>query len=72
MQRATRYLERRMVGDIARVTDGRYKRVRVDDADLGIDVFSPERNDWVPVTVALAGHAGRRLPHGPDRASSGS
>ena len=50
MQRATRYLERRMVGDIARVTDGRYKRVRVDDADLGIEVFSPERNDWVPVT----------------------
>lgn len=50
MQRATRYLERRMVKDIARVTDGRYKRVRVDDANLGIDVFSPEKQDWVPVT----------------------
>ena len=50
MQRATRYLERRMVGDISRVTGGRYKRVRVDDQDLGIDVFSPERNGWVPVT----------------------
>lgn len=50
MQRATRYLERRMVGDIARVTDGRYRRVRVDDADLGIDVFSPEKGDWVSVT----------------------
>ena len=55
MQRATRYLERRMVGDIAKITDGRYKRVRVDDADLGIDVFSPERNDWVPVTSLSQG-----------------
>jgi DNA repair exonuclease SbcCD ATPase subunit len=50
MQRATRYLERRMVKDIARITDGRYRRVRVDDADLGIDVYSPEKDGWVPVT----------------------
>ena len=50
MQRATRFLERQMVGDIARVTDGRYRRVRVGDADLGIEVFAPERADWVPVT----------------------
>ncbi len=50
MQRATRYLERRMVGDIARITNGRYRRVRVDDADLGIHVFSPEKDGWVPVT----------------------
>ena len=50
MQRATRYLERRMVKDVARVTDGRYRRVRVDDTNLGIDVFSPEKGDWVPVT----------------------
>ena len=35
MQRATRYLERRMVKDVARVTDGRYRRVRVDDTNLG-------------------------------------
>ncbi len=55
MQRATRYLERRMVGDIARVTDGRYRRVRVDDADLGIDVHSPERGGWVPVTSLSQG-----------------
>jgi uncharacterized protein YhaN len=50
MQRATRYLERRMVKDIARVTDGRYRRVRVDDTNLGIDVYSPEKAGWVPVT----------------------
>jgi DNA repair exonuclease SbcCD ATPase subunit len=55
MQRATRYLERRMVGDVARITDGRYRRVRVDDANLGIDVFSPERNDWVSVTELSQG-----------------
>ncbi len=55
MQRATRYLERRMVGDLARITDGRYKRVRVDDQNLDIDVFSPERNDWVPVTSLSQG-----------------
>ncbi len=50
MQRATRYLERRMVVDVARVTGGRYRRVRVDDTDLGIEVMAPERGDWVPVT----------------------
>ncbi len=50
MQRATRYLERRMVPDVARITGDRYRRVRVDDTNLGIDVFSPERNDWVSVT----------------------
>ena len=50
MQRATRFLERRMVGDIARITDGRYRQVRVDDAGLGIEVLSPERGDWVAVT----------------------
>ncbi|HYO44951.1 MAG TPA: hypothetical protein VES19_17265, partial [Candidatus Limnocylindrales bacterium] len=50
MQRATRYLERRMVKDIARVTDGRYKRVRIDDTNLGIDVYAPEKDGWVPVT----------------------
>ena len=55
MQRATRYLERRMVSGIATITEGRYKRVRVDDQDLGIEVFSPERNDWVPVTELSQG-----------------
>jgi uncharacterized protein YhaN len=39
-----------MVPDVTRITGGRYRRVRVDDTNLGIDVFSPERNDWVPVT----------------------
>lgn len=55
MQRATRYLERRMVADVERVTGGRYRRVRVDDATLGIDVFAPERDGWVPVSELSQG-----------------
>jgi uncharacterized protein YhaN len=55
MQRATRYLERRMVGDLSRVTGGRYRRVRVDDTNLGIEVFAPERDGWVPVSELSQG-----------------
>jgi DNA repair exonuclease SbcCD ATPase subunit len=55
MKRATRYLEKRMAPDVARVTGDRYKRVRIDDTNLGIDVFSPERNDWVPVSELSQG-----------------
>jgi DNA repair exonuclease SbcCD ATPase subunit len=49
MKTATRYLEGHMVRDVAAVTGGRYRRVRVDDRTLDIDVFAPERGDWVPV-----------------------
>ncbi len=55
MQRATRYLERRMVVDVERITDGRYRRIRVDDANLGIEVFAPERAGWVSVTSLSQG-----------------
>ncbi len=55
MQTATRYLERRMVGDIARITDGRYRRVRIDDTNLGIEVYAPECGDWVAVTSLSQG-----------------
>jgi DNA repair exonuclease SbcCD ATPase subunit len=54
MKSATRYLEQRMVRDIAAVTDGRYRRVRVDDS-LDIEVFAPERDDWVPVSALSQG-----------------
>jgi DNA repair exonuclease SbcCD ATPase subunit len=47
MRTATRYLEKRMRGDLARLTGGRYRRVAVDDATLDISVFAPERGDWV-------------------------
>jgi DNA repair exonuclease SbcCD ATPase subunit len=49
MRKATRYLEKRMRGDLERITGARYRRVRVDDATLDIRVFAPERGDWVGV-----------------------
>ena len=55
MKSATRYLEQRMVRDVAAVTEGRYRRVRVDDKTLDIEVFAPERDDWVPVTALSQG-----------------
>ena len=52
---ATRYLERRMVGDVERVTAGRYRRVQVDDQDLSLKVYAPERGDWVDVSELSQG-----------------
>ncbi len=55
MEKATRYLEKRMVADLAAVTDGRYRRVRVDDTSLDIALFAPEKGDWVDVSQLSAG-----------------
>ena len=55
MKTATRYLESHMVRDLAAATDGRYSRVRVDDKTLDIEVFAPEKEDWVPVTSLSQG-----------------
>ena len=55
MKSATRYLERKMVADIERVTGGRYRRVAVDDKTLDIRVHAPERGDWVDVTSLSQG-----------------
>jgi DNA repair exonuclease SbcCD ATPase subunit len=52
---ATRYLERRMVVDLERVTGGRYRRVQVDDDNLALRVFAPERGDWVDVSALSQG-----------------
>jgi len=49
MRTATRFLERRMVGDLDRITGGRYRRVAVDDKTLDIRLFAPEKGDWVDV-----------------------
>ena len=49
MKTATRYLEQRMVGDLERITAGRYRRVRVDDKTLDIALLAPEKGDWVDV-----------------------
>ncbi len=50
MARATRFLERQMVADVARLTGGRYREVRMDDTALGLEVRSTERGDWVSVS----------------------
>lgn len=55
MQKATRYLERRMGPMVDQITDGRYRRVRVDDADLGIAVWAPEKQGWVSITELSRG-----------------
>jgi DNA repair exonuclease SbcCD ATPase subunit len=49
MKSATRYLEAHMVRDLAMATSGRYRRARVDDKTLDIELFAPEKGDWVPV-----------------------
>ena len=55
MKTATRYLETHMVRDLATATGGRYRRVRVDDKTLDIEVHAPEKDDWVPVTSLSQG-----------------
>jgi uncharacterized protein YhaN len=55
MKSATRYLETKMVADIERVTEGRYRRVQVDDKTLDIKLHAPERGDWVDVTSLSQG-----------------
>lgn len=48
MQKAARFLEQHMGRDISAITGGRYRRIRVDEANLAFRVFSPERGDWIP------------------------
>ncbi len=55
MKTATRYLEQRMVVDLATATDGRYRHVRVDDQNLDIEVRAPELGDWVKVSSLSQG-----------------
>jgi len=55
MRTATRYLERRMTTDLELVTAGRYRRVQVDDENLAVRVYAPERGDWVDVASLSQG-----------------
>jgi DNA repair exonuclease SbcCD ATPase subunit len=50
MKKAARVLEETMGGDVATITDGRYRRIEVDESSLAFRVFSPERADWIPVS----------------------
>lgn len=47
MRKATRFLEQQVGRDIARLTGGRYRKVEIDDRSLDVDVWAPERGDWV-------------------------
>jgi DNA repair exonuclease SbcCD ATPase subunit len=49
MKTATRYLEEHMVRDLREATGGRYRRVRIDDRTLDIEIHAPEKDDWVAV-----------------------
>lgn len=49
VKQAARYLEERMGEDISRITDGRYRQVRVNEQDLSFEVWSPELPGWVAV-----------------------
>jgi DNA repair exonuclease SbcCD ATPase subunit len=55
MKTATRYLETHMVRDLETATGGRYRRVRVDDKTLDIEVHAPEKDGWVPVSSLSQG-----------------
>jgi hypothetical protein len=49
MKKAARFLEERMATDVEEITDGRYRRLKVDEDKLTFSVFSVERGDWVDV-----------------------
>lgn len=49
MKKAARFLEQRMARDIERVTDGRYRRLKIDESTLTFSVYSAELDDWIDV-----------------------
>jgi DNA repair exonuclease SbcCD ATPase subunit len=55
MKKATRFLEQHVGRDMGRLTGGRYKRVEIDDKTLNVEVWAPERNDWVPASQLSKG-----------------
>jgi DNA repair exonuclease SbcCD ATPase subunit len=55
MKKATRFLEQQVGRDIARLTGGRYRRVNIDDQTLDIQVWAPERGDWVQASQLSKG-----------------
>jgi hypothetical protein len=46
MKKAARFLEKSMGQDVTLITDGRYRRIRVDEQNLAFSVYSAERGDW--------------------------
>ena len=55
MQKAARFLEQHMGRDVSSLTNGRYRRIQVDEQTLAFKVFSAERGDWIPATSLSRG-----------------
>jgi uncharacterized protein YhaN len=55
MSKATRFLEAQVGMDIARLTGGRYRKIAIDDRSLDIEVWAPDRNDWVAASQLSKG-----------------
>ena len=72
MKTATRYLEGPHGPDLAAVTGGRYRRVRVDDKTLDIEVHAPERQRLGPRRRPSARARSTSSTWPPGSASSGS
>ena len=49
MKKAARFLEQRVARDIELITDGRYRRLKVDEQSLTFSVFAPELDNWIEV-----------------------
>jgi uncharacterized protein YhaN len=49
LSKAADLLEKELSRYMAAVTDGKYSQVEIDEGDLSIRTFSPEKRDWVDV-----------------------
>jgi DNA repair exonuclease SbcCD ATPase subunit len=54
-RRAARFLEEYTGRALARITDGRYARVQLDEETLAMRAWSPERGGWVDVRALSVG-----------------
>lgn len=50
LSRAAQILENELGKYVSVITNGRYSQVKIDETDLSIKTFSPEKKDWVDVT----------------------
>ena len=54
MQRAIPALEKSMAATFSELTGGRYDTVRVNQEDLGISVYSPEKKEMIPANELIS------------------
>lgn len=55
LSKAADLLEKEISHNITIITDGRYNRVKVNETDMSLSTFSPEKDDWVDVTELSRG-----------------